>query len=145
MLPPTPTQLYLVWIIFRRKISFVTSFAISMWLKKYYTLKMKQYTVFNVNPIKTYLTIYIYTYIFMFIYVQYILYNIYFLGHHREIKLVNLRMILVRMYFLASDLVQWIKKLKWGNQDWIRNVIWDLRINSAKFFKNFQLDFLMFS
>ena len=31
MLPPTPTQLYLVSIKFRRKISFVTSFTISDW------------------------------------------------------------------------------------------------------------------
>ena len=36
MLPPTPTQLYLVSIRFQRKISFVTSFTISNWLKKYY-------------------------------------------------------------------------------------------------------------
>ena len=36
MLPPTPTQLYFVSIRFRRKISFVTSFTISNWLKKYY-------------------------------------------------------------------------------------------------------------
>ena len=36
MLPPTPTQLYLVLIWFRHKISFVTSFTISKWLKKYY-------------------------------------------------------------------------------------------------------------
>ena len=36
MLPPTLTQLYLVSIRFRRKISFVTSFTISDWLKKYY-------------------------------------------------------------------------------------------------------------
>ena len=41
----------------------------------------------------------------MFMYI-YILYNLYFLGHHREIKLVNLRMILVRIYILVSDLVQ---------------------------------------
>ena len=32
---PHPTQLYLVWIRFRRKISSVTSFTISKWLKKY--------------------------------------------------------------------------------------------------------------
>ena len=38
MLPPTPTQLYLVWIRFRRQISFVTTFIISKWLKKYYYL-----------------------------------------------------------------------------------------------------------
>ena len=31
----TPTQHYLVWIRFQRKISFVTSFTISKWLKKY--------------------------------------------------------------------------------------------------------------
>ena len=36
MLPPTPTQHYLLWIRFRRKISYVTSFTISKWLKKYY-------------------------------------------------------------------------------------------------------------
>ena len=36
MLPPTPTQLYLVSIRFWRKISFVTSFIISNWPKKYY-------------------------------------------------------------------------------------------------------------
>ena len=36
MLPHTPTQLYLVSIRFRRKISFVTSFTISNRLKKYY-------------------------------------------------------------------------------------------------------------
>ena len=36
MLPPTPTQLHLVSIRFRRKISFVTSFTISNRLKKYY-------------------------------------------------------------------------------------------------------------
>ena len=36
MLPHTPTQFYLVWIRFWRKISFVTSFTISKWLKKYY-------------------------------------------------------------------------------------------------------------
>jgi hypothetical protein len=34
MLPPTPTQHYLFWI--RLKISFVTSFTISKWLKKHY-------------------------------------------------------------------------------------------------------------
>ena len=39
MLPPTPTQLYLVSIKFRRKISFVTSFTISDWLKKYYCFR----------------------------------------------------------------------------------------------------------
>ena len=38
MLPPTPTQLYLVWIIFRLKIPFVTSCTISKWLKKNYIL-----------------------------------------------------------------------------------------------------------
>ena len=36
MLPPTPTQLYLVSIRFRHKISFVTTFTFSNWLKKYY-------------------------------------------------------------------------------------------------------------
>ena len=36
MFPNTPTQLSLVSIRFRRKISFVTSFTISNWLKKYY-------------------------------------------------------------------------------------------------------------
>ena len=36
MLPPTPTQLHLVSIRFRRKISCVTSFTISNRLKKYY-------------------------------------------------------------------------------------------------------------
>ena len=44
MLPPTSTQLYHVSIRFRRKISFVTSFTISNWLKKYY-LKL----LFNFN------------------------------------------------------------------------------------------------
>ena len=39
MLPPAPTQLYLGWIRFRRKISFVMSFTISKWLKKYYSYK----------------------------------------------------------------------------------------------------------
>ena len=33
---PTPTQHYLVWNRLQRKISFVTSFTISKWLKKYY-------------------------------------------------------------------------------------------------------------
>ena len=37
MLPPTPTQHYLVSIRLQRKISFVTSFTISKWLKKYYS------------------------------------------------------------------------------------------------------------
>ena len=36
MLPPTPTQHYLVWIRFRHKIFFFASFTISKWLKKYY-------------------------------------------------------------------------------------------------------------
>ena len=35
---PNPTQLYLVWIWFWRKISFVMSFTISKWLKKYYCI-----------------------------------------------------------------------------------------------------------
>ena len=39
MLPPTPTQLYLVSIRFRRKISFDTSFTISNLLKKYYCIQ----------------------------------------------------------------------------------------------------------
>ena len=33
---PTPTQHYLVWIRLQRKTSFVTSFTISNWIKKYY-------------------------------------------------------------------------------------------------------------
>ena len=33
---PHPKKIYLVWIRFRRKISFVTSFTISKWLKKYH-------------------------------------------------------------------------------------------------------------
>ena len=36
MLPPTPTQHYLVLITLQRIISFVMSFTISRWLKKYY-------------------------------------------------------------------------------------------------------------
>ena len=35
MLPQTTTQHYLVWIRLQLKISFVTSFTISKWLKKY--------------------------------------------------------------------------------------------------------------
>ena len=39
MLPPTPTQQhYLVLIRLQRKISFVASFTISRWLKKYYCI-----------------------------------------------------------------------------------------------------------
>ena len=48
MLPPTPTQFYLVWIRFRRKISFVMSFTISEWLKKYYF-------IVNIKSLKLYL------------------------------------------------------------------------------------------
>ena len=41
-MPPSPTQLYLVSSRFRRKISFVTSFTISNWLKKYYLSQLKK-------------------------------------------------------------------------------------------------------
>ena len=40
MLPPTPTQLYFVWI----KISFIMSFSIFKWLKKYYSVDQKYIT-----------------------------------------------------------------------------------------------------
>ena len=36
MLPPTPTQYYLVWIRLQCKNSILPSFTISKWLKKYY-------------------------------------------------------------------------------------------------------------
>ena len=43
MLPPKPTQLYLVSIKFRSEISFVTSFTISNRLKKYYLWGAKKF------------------------------------------------------------------------------------------------------
>ena len=55
---PTPTQLYLVWIRFRRKISFDTSFTISKWLKKYYSFFMQCYSD-NLGRMKNYDFIYL--------------------------------------------------------------------------------------
>ena len=45
MLPPTPTQHYLVLIRFQRKISFVASFTISRRLEKYYAFNSTQRNV----------------------------------------------------------------------------------------------------
>ena len=51
-MPPTPTQLNLVSIRFRRKISFVTSFTIFNWLKKYYISYCPDYPPLNSRRIK---------------------------------------------------------------------------------------------
>ena len=61
-----PTQLYLVWIRHQRKISFVMSFTISNWLKKYYLAAAEFHPDTKKLPYGTGI-LYQYTEIFLFL------------------------------------------------------------------------------